>query len=423
MTPLIIRGCFEDGDGVPIAGAAVCTFFLGAPPRGCGMGFNLKRARMCTDGSGEFRIVHEDPDAMLEGFGPPGTWERGGFFVVAIKDGRTLGCAVVGVDELAARPLRLVVLPGVDIRGAVVDEDGRPVAGVEVASGHYYVPVGRSPNPSDLVNFWIAHSEPEPGKVAESLARFSARTDSEGTFLLEGVPAMPGGMALTLSHPDYAEISCRYEPGRPLPPLVMSPGAVVRMRVALLNGAVPRGFRLRLDPERARGTCGIGGVPPLSLFGIIGREAEIDDNGCCEFRGLSPGDYTIRCGEGSDRGWALPAISIKGLGRGECRVVEELAVPGSILHGRVTDEASGRPVEGAEVRFALDHPADEGSGPLVVRTDARGEFVARAAVIPGRFLVTVRTWRGSRPVVRSRRLIVKHEPRTEVNLVLPGLHE
>ena len=385
MAPLIIEGRFEGNAGTRIAGAAVHAHFLGDPPRGCGTAFDLVRAPAHTNDSGEFRLTFRDPDSMLEQVAPPGAWKRGCFLVLAVADGRTLGFEAFSGDELTAGPVRLVALPRVDVRGTVVDEDGRAVVGAAVDSNHYFLPVRRGPHPHALVNFWLKRSPSEGAGRGIRVTELSAVTGEDGSFVLADVPAMPGGMELTLTHPDHADVTFHYDPLQPLAPLVMQPGAVVQVRITLPNGDPVEGFKWALEgrPDGAPDRCGIRGIP-VGMGGFVAQWEQTDEGGHCAFRRLPPGNYTIRCYDGPDPTWAVPVIPVARLARGERRAVEARAVPGTILSGSVTEEESGRPVDFAEIRFTSELYPEDGSNVLAVHTDAQGRFTTRTAIAPRR---------------------------------------
>jgi len=107
---LIIAGCFERPDHMPVPGAAVHAIFLGDPPGNCGTVLDLESAPAHTDDLGQFRIRFPDPNQMLRECGPPGIWRRGCFLVVGVKDGRTIGYAVANGDELVKETVRLTGL-------------------------------------------------------------------------------------------------------------------------------------------------------------------------------------------------------------------------------------------------------------------------------------------------------------------------
>src|SRR5262245_56228282 len=115
---LTIRGMFLDQDGRAIAGAAVHQVFLGDRPTNCGTKFDLEVAPEHTNASGEFCIQLSDLDEYLC-YWPAGADRRGCFLVVAVKDARTIGCAVASGQELADSPVRLQAVPVVEVRGRV----------------------------------------------------------------------------------------------------------------------------------------------------------------------------------------------------------------------------------------------------------------------------------------------------------------
>jgi hypothetical protein len=390
---LLLRGQFVDIDGAPIPGAAAYEVFLGDPPSNCGTTFDLNDPSVRTDDLGQFQIPLPQLNRRLAQHSAPGAWCKGCFAVLAIKDSRTLGFVVASGEELARAPARITAVPRADLRGQVVDEDDRPVAGGRVEVDHYYFFVGRGPYPSAPINFWLSRS-------GEQVADLAAVTGVDGSFLIPSAPAMPGRLDLTVSHPDFATLEASYFPFQPMVRLVMQPGSVVRLRVALPDGSPARRFTFVME-------------------GAAYRTAETDAGGVCEFRALPSGSYTARYIGGGPGGWAVPAVTIPDLGAGEKRDVPAGAVAGSVLCGRVCEEQSGAPIRFAEVRFESATYPGTASTFQAAYTGADGAFAFRYPVVPGSFTIRVSSFRSGRSVGQRHRIVVGTEPRTELNFRLP----
>ena len=85
------------------------------------------------------------------------------------------------------------------LRGRVIDEKGRPVAGVTVKVFHCdYLDTKGKETHHNFREFWSLYTAPE------SLS--TVKTDRDGRFQLEGLPKEVGFLVY-VEHPDYAHMS------------------------------------------------------------------------------------------------------------------------------------------------------------------------------------------------------------------------
>jgi hypothetical protein len=435
---LIITGRFERPDHMPVTGAAVHAIFLGDPPGNCGTALDLERSPAHTDDRGQFRISFPDPDGMLRECGPPGIWRRGCFLVVAVKDGRTIGYIVASGDELLRESVCLTALATVTVRGRVVDDASRGIEGAAVESDHYFLPVGRGPHPHAPVNFWISRGR------GVRITELTARTGEDGSFCLSEVPVMPGGLWLRVTNPGRADLKIRYDPLKPLPPVVIKAAAEVRVRVLLSDGSPAPGLCLRLSGRAvdAPDTCGITGIP-VGVVGHQDRDADTDGEGRCLFGGLAAGNYSIhyvglverleawqRQGlqrrdysipqiDGPRDRLALPVIEVGPLAGGERREIEAGAVEGSVLCGTICQAKTRAPIEHAWVRYEGAAYPRNGSALQSAYTDAEGRFATWTALVPGPLTVWVSAVLGGKRLRFQHEVVVRREPRTELDLETP----
>jgi hypothetical protein len=210
-------------------------------------------------------------------------------------------------------------------------------------------------------------------------------------------------------------LQVHYDPLQPLPLLVMTAGAEVRVRVLLPDGSPARGLYLYLGGrlDDAPNTCGIAGIP-IGAVGYEIREAETDGEGRGQFGGLAPGDYSIRYLGGPGDRLAVPVIEVGPLALGERREIEARAVEGSVLCGTVRQAETGAPIENAVVRYE-----SASSGVQSVRTDAEGRFASRTALVPGPLIIRVSAESGGKRVRIRHEMVVGREPRTVFDPAVP----
>lgn len=222
----------------------------------------------------------------------------------------------------------LALEPALTAVGIVVDEQGKPVPGVEIKA------------------------EVSAGPM-RSAAMFNsggtARTLATGRFRL--TPLMPGvGHKLKLARRGYAPLTAE------LPPL--EPGrAPAEQRFVLRRGRVAFGRVVSQDEQPVAGAqVVLRPAPPSDRMAMMARffeapedplEATSDAAGRFEIRDLPAGTFELTA-----RGAGYAPITVPGLevpaGGGSTDLGTVMLVPGVALEGIVSDP-KGRPVEGAEV--------------------------------------------------------------------------
>jgi hypothetical protein len=404
---LVIRGTFERPDGTSVANAAVHHVFLGDPPSNCGTSFDLEEAPAHTDATGRFHLALTDLDVRYSLRGPPRSWRRGCFALVAAKDARTVGFLVASGEELASSPARLLAVPNADIQGAVRTASGSAVGGAAVEVHYYRFFVGRGPCPNAPVNFWLSRPSREPGGFRERLTELDVTTGPDGKFVIANAPMMPGTLSLTVSHPGYATLEAEHYPFQPTHSLALQAGAVLRLRVALPDGRPAVGLTFNLE-GRSEGAS----REPY-------REKKTDAGGVCEFRSLPPCGFIARYFGGGEGPWAVPAVRVTPLAEGERREIAVEAVAGSVLCGRVCETGTGEPILQAEVRFEGERYPRTGSTFQACYTDESGEFAYDCPLAPGPLTVYVSAWHQGQRVGRRHTVVIGQEPRTELVFDLP----
>lgn len=206
-TPITVRGRATDGAGRPVAGA---TIYL--------VSTNGKDALMgttTTDRDGAYHFRHarlpvsrwgQDPDAPRQGtFQVYGTAPGHGFAWHGLRCyqprrrpddwGKVVGgeYTLFGEDP---KVMDLSFPPAASLAGRVVDEAGRPVAGVRIRIvGCDYLDTGGKESHPNFREFWTI-------QYAYGLPTLTT-TDSDGRFRLEGLPK-EAGFRRFVEHPEYA---------------------------------------------------------------------------------------------------------------------------------------------------------------------------------------------------------------------------
>ena len=149
----------------------------------------------------------------------------------------------------------------VPVSGRVSDESGKPVADVELR---------------------LANVQPESGGRYESPSGYAAKTDGEGRFRFEQVPA--GKAEIWIHKPGYLR------PGLGLPitaplgdvKLQMMRSSSVRVTLDFTGAQRPEGYLVKIEPE--------GG----EAVGKYGGSGQIDQKNQIIFQNVPPGRYVLR---------------------------------------------------------------------------------------------------------------------------------
>jgi RNA polymerase sigma-70 factor (ECF subfamily) len=355
---VVVRGRVTDEAGVPLPGARVGLLFEGNDS-GSGPGADadaggayLLRTR---GGRRALFLVGEDRHP-LPGMPP---WAAQAF-----QQGRAPESLVVLLPE-TGEVVRDFTLPlGATVEGRVLDDDGKPVAGLRVRGGS---------------------SGYSPGGVA-------LPSSADGSFRLEGVrPGLgitvsgwsegPNGVLGTSEPFDL-------EPGDTAHGIEVKvrPYAAGRLagRVVGPDGAAVRGAVLRLlygDPADSSAH----GPNPWDESRIRVPACPVAPDGTFRIEGLRGEVYTLQAeapGFGPSRG---PTVNLKGAGTGENLVVR--LAPDARITGKVVDEA-GAAVAGAAVVVREDESGLVELGAVQAVSDAEGRF-AVGGLAPVEYIVRV----------------------------------
>jgi RNA polymerase sigma factor (sigma-70 family) len=365
-----VGGRVTDARGVPVAGAVVTAF---APAWQHLVGGGLRAAERLaggtTDASGGFAL--EVPTDFLR------VGSRRVAHLSVWSPGRAAQTVAVQVWP-SAGDVAVRLPDAADVRGRVVDPEGRPAGGVRVC----VVRQGGVTLPEEVA-------------ATGTLAGWPAavRTDEAGEFCFRGAC---GEQALTLHCRDdrnrWAGQRVVFDPSDPpadadgMFVVTMPRPRVIAGRVAAAGTGEPvAGCRVRVDVTRAPGAT--PSDPSLSVT------VTTDAAGRYECR-VQPG-HRVGVAAYPPEGVALPAmrrsvLMAPGDGRQEVDVV---LPPGKVVEGTVADEADRRPLANVAVEYMPSHKAvpvvepaaDDTTWPVVfaVSADAEGRFRAVVADAPG----------------------------------------
>jgi hypothetical protein len=147
------------------------------------------------------------------------------------------------------------------VAGRVTDDDGRPLAGVEVR---------------------LQNVAPEAGGRYESPAEYVCKTDAEGRFRTGAVPA--GRATVWVHKPGYCRPGLGLDIKTPAEDVALAMGKSARVRVTVhfAGGVRPEGYFVRLTPE--------GG----EAVGKWSGSSTIDAEDRATFADVPPGRYVVQ---------------------------------------------------------------------------------------------------------------------------------
>jgi protocatechuate 3,4-dioxygenase beta subunit len=342
-----IAGKVTNSQGGPVEGAKVTVYQMiytetGSPPMTEVLG------QKNTGADGTFTLtVTPKPDSDVYGY------------VVVRKEGLALGWIMWRAQ--AREQLDIPLGEPKDLAGQAVDEQGRPLADVDV-----HVAVGMMGRPEERRHLSF------PGF-------FTAKTDGNGRFVFAAMPAeatfdlwaeKPGRATVgTFDRTTYRGIRYQFSPGQTgirltLPPEARIEGLVVEKE----SGKPAAGVRVMAESDPRQ-------------VGVPGQPAITAQDGTFRIGGLAPARYVVRLALAlrvQTAEWVAEPVRVS-LKAGETRGNIKLQLAkGGIVEVLVKD-AAGKPVAG--VIASLRHVALEKS--TGGSTDPNG--LARLRVLPGRY--------------------------------------
>jgi beta-lactamase regulating signal transducer with metallopeptidase domain len=388
----VIRGQVLKPDGSPAAGARV--LWVGEPkaqlpisalPKGQRARMRLRAETLAdtsTDAEGRFEVAAEfDPDRYdhEDGFAA--------HLVVAFPGVGLLSRRFK--DDATEVMLRLA--PQVPIRGRLLTPGGAPAAGVRVVLENF--------NDGESEGLGFASDLPDDGLPSYWLR--PRTTDADGRFTFEGVPE--GTYAqLEFQHPDYATDE-------------VTVNAVTRGGIKAMLSAWTQGFELApvkpdfthtLEPSRpvqGRVTDKATGKPlaglvvemiPMRRHGGMPFYTRTDADGRYRIAGHQADQYVTTVFPSAESAYLSVKDWHMGWPAGARYLEKNFALTkGKIVHGRVIDTGTNRPIAGAAVAYQPKRGNPNNNGDYDLRnpvvTDAEGRFAITA--LPGPGILAVET--------------------------------
>lgn len=248
------------------------------------------------------------------------------------------------------------------ISGMVQDERGRRVPGARVTVQVVSRGAGR-PGPRASILLL--------GLIRDKVA---ARADGQGRWTILALPAS-GKARLLLDDPRYVHTTVEAElgPEAPAPPaMIARPGATIIGRVVYEGAKSAKGIRVFAQGQGASEGW---------------SDTTTGADGSYRLASLAQGVYNVEVDEPSGK-WVAAALEGVRLNTGQTLQAAGLVLTtGGIVGGKVTDKATGRPLEGAWICSYGPHRPRSSAAIITALTDRQGRY--RLRVAPGESYIYV----------------------------------
>jgi protocatechuate 3,4-dioxygenase beta subunit len=346
--------------------------------------------------------------------------ERTGFIEVD-KNGRRLPGAALSLQAgQSVKDFQLRMLPAAVVTGRVVDQDGDPMANVEISVLHYGYSSGRR------------ELEQERSERTNDVGEFRIGGLLTGRYFISASPApdFSSAPAAKESDENVAKTDLgyvtTYYPGTTdrtqATPLELHPGDEVPIDFTLVP---TRTFRVRGSVASARGSGDAMGRAVVMLhpkeFNEIFSAAEVAKDGNFEIRGVAPGSYTITVmrSTGETAQVTHQDLEVVAADVNNLRLVP---MQGSQIHGQLQIENSRRS-DVSQLAVLLRPKGGNDNGAVVGseqgRVKADGSFELQN-VSPGTYMVTVAGGSRSLRDYFLKKVIAAGRDVTDTGLVVPS---
>jgi hypothetical protein len=343
-----------------------------------------------TDASGKFKLEGVQPGEYRA------LASRSGFVRQVFGSGKGPASLTLAPQQTLTG-LALELSPGAVIAGHVVDEDGEPLANVQIQPFRYVnsegsrhlVPSGRSASTDDRGAYRLF--DLDNGRYYVSAAYSARAVSAPGAIPAAG--AIPGGAA-------GESAALAFYPGVVDPsqaaPIQLHAGEEredVDFRLAPTHGIRVRG-RLSPAPERPQEAMATmlplgGGIAGLFASGPR-APVRMDSSGAFEFRGVTPGSYLLTATWDRDGNVLRGRLPVEAASS-DIDSLELALKPAVEVKGRVRFDGDSHPDMDLKKMTVTLMPPQQGlgqSGPLRSELDAGG-FFRFPSVFEGDYLVRI----------------------------------
>jgi protocatechuate 3,4-dioxygenase beta subunit len=302
------------------------------------------------------------------------------------------------VEGKGDQSIEIDLKPGATIRGRVIDDAGRSIAGARI------IPLIAYPQPE-----WGAFKPWWSGFVY--LRPLDVTTDADGSFTLEGMPDAVKADVLAPQHSSARHHALSLDPSKNV--IILPANGAIRGRVVDSQGNPVRNFRVKIEPSRERkvGEKSGGFYLGYTTIGV----AFTRDDGVFTLSGLTTGDVAgvtvISDGFGTQEVRRMVVDSIDHLRPADSFIIK-LDPPRILRVHVVSDDA--KPIDNARITVIGANP--ERQFQLRTVPDNTQETVTAATGPQGRAVFDALPFAKGTIVVRTPGFVRKRLPWTDGNL-------
>jgi RNA polymerase sigma factor (sigma-70 family) len=360
---MIVVGRVLDPQGKPVPNATTMVYAALKQPGRAGRGGSMAPSAIGQarcEGSGRFQLDAARTSSSIH------------FEVGAVAVAPGFGASWADLDTDADQPaVEITLRPEQVIQGRLFDLQGRPIQGVAVSvqgMGHFRRKPDSTPEDIDGPDFWGGnHAKNVSGWPMPTI------TDGEGRFTVRGV-GRDLRVLLMAEDPRFARQSIVIDTDRTSESkqvtLAMEPAKIITGRVTYADTGKP--------------------VPHASLEIVAYRRNAgysnpfmTDAEGRFRANPLSTDRYYVAAYAPQGQPYLNSSTKIFAWTKGALEHRVDLALPrGTVIRGKVTEEASGKPVAGATLGYISRSSQEEESSAFNGRTESETDGSFQLAVLP-----------------------------------------